>query len=462
MSFQMIESNRGKCIVIFEGYIYHEHSTSGAAVRYRCCDRSCKGAITISNRADIVVTAGHNHQSDPVLVEKRLFNFKIKERAKKTEEKAQTIITKVTNQLEGNAVRGLPQFKSVVDKIAKVRNRNGIFTVGMNADIPPELHHDLRNNLFFRFDSGVNDTDRIVIFSSEFKKNYIEKSTILLMDGTFKTTPAGFYQILTIHGYFFGRSFPLFYIFMKNKSSGCYIKAFNQVNAMFPIKPQVVVTDFEMALINSCKIAWPLSVHYTCLFHFGQSIWRYLNENGQSSRYKTDSSFRKLIRRLLNLAFVPELYIYDYYLKILNWANEIKIENIAMFLKYFERMYMGVFDLFEVRIVKPIYDCDLWNCFKRIKNDIPRTTNNVEAWNRHWNRKNEISHPNIGRLVSKMKEEEEINFYVLTRAQAGKFEPSNINYKKEHELKILIAGFEFFEDFEYLDALSNIYGWEFE
>ena len=106
---------------------------------------------------------------------------------------------------------------------------------------------------FYRYVSGINDESRIIIFVTKYKEGFICKTNTCLIDGTFKTAPLGFYQILTIHGYFLGRSYPLIYIFLKNKTEMIYTKAFIKIFEIFNSDPKYIILDFEKALINAAE-----------------------------------------------------------------------------------------------------------------------------------------------------------------------------------------------------------------
>ena len=42
-----------------------------------------------------------------------------------------------------------------------------------------------------------------------------------------------------------------------------------------------------------------------CLFHFSQALWRQVQSNGLSTKYKEDEYFRLNVKKLIALAFVP-------------------------------------------------------------------------------------------------------------------------------------------------------------
>jgi hypothetical protein len=70
----------------------------------------------------------------------------------------------------------LPKLTTLKDKITKERKKEGGGDLIDMVDIPKDLLNDNEGNLFFRFDSGVLDTSRLVIFSSEFKDAFTKKT----------------------------------------------------------------------------------------------------------------------------------------------------------------------------------------------------------------------------------------------------------------------------------------------
>ena len=55
------------------------------------------------------------------------------------------------------------------------------------------------------FDTDTNKTEIILCFTTNFQINVIKEVNILFVDGTFKTSPRTFYQLLNIIGYIPGK-----------------------------------------------------------------------------------------------------------------------------------------------------------------------------------------------------------------------------------------------------------------
>ena len=62
---------------------------------------------------------------------------------------------------------------------------------------------------FLRYDSGVNDPDRILIFYSDNGLQSLVRSAQIFADGTFDTVPNIVFHLCTIYGQIFDYTFPL-------------------------------------------------------------------------------------------------------------------------------------------------------------------------------------------------------------------------------------------------------------
>ena len=96
------------------------------------------------------------------------------------------------------------------------------------------------------------------------------------------------------------------------------------------------------------------------------------------------------------------------------------------FLRYFEENYIN-----GKNDQEPAYAIAFWSTYERVLQEIPRTTNSLEAWHRHINRLTVNAHPNIARFIEVMKQEENSTTFQLTRLFNGiEIETSSSDFKK--------------------------------
>ena len=104
--------------------------------------------------------------------------------------------------------------------------------------------------------------------------NILAESSSWYLDGTFKSSPKLFYQILIIHAELPSltddRSWclPTVYILLTNKDSAMYLEAFQSLASNCPtLAPQVMMMDFEQAFRSSLSSTSPSALVDGCHAH---------------------------------------------------------------------------------------------------------------------------------------------------------------------------------------------------
>jgi hypothetical protein len=101
------------------------------------------------------------------------------------------------------------------------------------------------------------------------------------LDGTFNTAPKVYSkkgQLYTIHGLMQSShekgltqdAFPFIYALLPNKCKSTYIDRFEAIKnvSQVPLNPEYGIIDFEMAVLEALKSAFPSSKIRGCWFHF--------------------------------------------------------------------------------------------------------------------------------------------------------------------------------------------------
>jgi hypothetical protein len=117
-----------------------------------------------------------------------------------------------------------------------------------------------------------------------------------IIDGTFKSSPRGFYQVVVLHGHIFGRTYPLVYILLSNKTENSYLRAFSKWQELLTMNVKYIVTDFERALINALKTSFPKAENHECLFHLGQAAYKRVSSMGEIEHFKNDPCIKKPLK----------------------------------------------------------------------------------------------------------------------------------------------------------------------
>lgn len=93
--------------------------------------------------------------------------------------------------------------------------------------------------------------ESIYRFCSICKEKFFVDIKCVIIDGTFNSAPKNFLQMITIHGKIIGKSYPILYILMSNKSEIAYRNVFQYMKQNFLSNFQVSVSDFKSGLHNA-------------------------------------------------------------------------------------------------------------------------------------------------------------------------------------------------------------------
>lgn len=419
---EFYKTSRGKECLIYNEKIYCYDKSTKFGKRWRCKNKnSCKGSVTTAE--DNVVTRSTPHKcvvnNNDILIFKA--NLTIKDKVNNTNEPFNQIFTTVTKDLSQQALVNFTNFEAQRDYSTRKRNKRDSYNIPPEQDIPPELQLTLNKQKFLQYDSGITCPKRFLVFLSEEFKELIKDNQSIIIDGTFKSSPAEYYQIITLQFFIFGKYIPLIFILVKEKTESCYDLVFRYIKDTFNISAKYVVIDFEYALKKTAAIFSKYNTTHGCIFHFSQCIWRKIQEMGLSTAYKQNEEIRKIFKLFFNLSYFSEdknPAAYNYILETITSKN--LYETFKEFITYFERNYQGSISKL------PLYEVSFWSVYKRNKENIARSTNSLEGFHRSLNQLIGNANPNIGKLIDTLRIITEKNRVKLYRAKEGIF-----NFKKD-------------------------------
>ena len=100
---------------------------------------------------------------------------------------------------------------------------------------------------------------------------------------------------------------------MTNKNRPSYDASLAHIKARFQeLHPeanmeqiQVVISDFESAILGSMGAAFPWTRPRGCWFHYGQAIFRKSQEKGLQVEYRKKGVVYRIVKELIALALLP-------------------------------------------------------------------------------------------------------------------------------------------------------------
>ncbi|XP_058799990.1 uncharacterized protein LOC131669250 [Phymastichus coffea] len=328
------------------------------------------------------------------------------------------------------------------------------------------------------YDSHTDEdynSDRILVFATRENLRLLFSSTIWFLDGTFDTVPSIFFQLFTIMGSvtqtYKGTerkiAIPLVYALLENKKEIAYSKVIEVTlsaaeEAGIRIRhPQIVMTDFELAIINAVKNHFGENIIRLCFFHLRQSIYRKIQSEGLQQQYgdPNDNSIREAAHSMCALAYVPPdnvPEIFDLF------QNEMPEEFIPI-ATYFEINYVrGIRAIGRRKAVRVRYAPALWNQYNSVLQGVARTNNASEGWHNRFQILVGRRHPSLYSFLTEIQKEQADVEYMSREISLGKKVkklPKSSQLRAEERIAAVVAAYQSYVDeeneLEYLKIIGH-------
>lgn len=433
----LVEARQGGIRLVYCDYIYVREKKYKNMMYWRCLFRTnCTGRLRtsfVSDINDIPIVMGlpsqHSHppNTGQVIRDKTIHTMRKELKANRlsplkriySEVAKNTVFSSMNEQLSlfpsYSSMRTILQRERylAVPKLPKCR-ADIVLDGEWKATIDGEN---------FLLPSYEND---LLIFTTDSNLKVLAKCEIIYVDGTFKSCPILYKQLYSVHGLYKGFVLPLIFSLLPDKSSATYFILFGRIkealaNLKLGFTPLTIVSDFELGLIETVKFQFPYSEHLGCHFHFGQSIFRKVQDTGLAVEYRQEnSSIRSYIEFCIALAFVPENEVIEQFSNITDSLTDNDRNKLRPFIDYFQSTWIN--GTFSVK---------LWNKYRCDK--FKRTNNAMESW--HSSLKRVMPrHPNIFTFINIMKEQQALTKIAIFKAEAGSLPPTgNLKYNRLNE-----------------------------
>ena len=223
----------------------------------------------------------------------------------------------------------------------------------------------------------------------------------IFMDGTFKVVPHLFSQLYSLHAFFRGQMMPLAFFLLPDKKVSTYSRILRLLRAEafarnMEFNPPEFRLDFEPSALKAIREVSPSAEIRGCNFHFGQCLWRKIQELGLQKLYD-QPGVKATVRSIGALAFVPLNAIDEAWLEVNIEApgpEHPACAGLELFKQYFVNTWLDN---------ETVYPRTLWNQYRNFN---VRTTNHLEAWHRVLNQEVGKAHANIFELINHLKRQE--------------------------------------------------------
>ncbi|KAK0414744.1 hypothetical protein QR680_011596 [Steinernema hermaphroditum] len=210
----------------------------------------------------------------------------------------------------------------------------------------------------------------------------------------------------------------------------------------------------EKAEENAFRACIPRAHIHGCFFHFGQAIWRKLQNLQLASRYLAETHYNHRISMFIALAFCDASDVRQRFDILSNdfLRSYGDSQEHRSFLEYMETTWIGR----TLRI--PLFPPEMWNCKDVTEQNLPRTNNSVESWHNAFKQALGSQHPNIFKVIEALKLEQVRVNGLYVRLMAGEEVP--LYQRKEyrnanHRLLAVIQRYNTTPALDYLDNCAH-------
>uniref|UniRef100_A0A915CVU2 MULE transposase domain-containing protein n=1 Tax=Ditylenchus dipsaci TaxID=166011 RepID=A0A915CVU2_9BILA len=219
---------------------------------------------------------GHNHLADPVETKKKI----VEQRAKQAvcdnpHQSCRIAMNEAMRGMEEPVIAAINLTalrKSLEFRKRKLHRYPRGKTDAANLEIPDEWKSYDNGDPFLIYDSGRDSPSRFIILSSLFMLEKLVNVKTFAMDGKFKTRPRKWEQIFAIHVLVNGRFVPAVAVIMSKRGRSSYLYVLQRLTTYmeetFQVvwRPELVLTDFEVAQRSAIHQHFPGARHKCCFF----------------------------------------------------------------------------------------------------------------------------------------------------------------------------------------------------
>ncbi|CAF2107916.1 unnamed protein product [Rotaria magnacalcarata] len=190
----------------------------------------------------------------------------------------------------------------------------------------------------------------------------------------------------------------------------------------------------------------------SCLFHFGQSVWRHVRNKELSTKYKEDEHFGFNVKMLIGLAY---LSLSDVITGFDIVASEFDDDADDLF-DYFEKTWISEPRGRGAGRKKPQFDHVLRNVYDRVITNLPQSNNSVEGWHNAFTSRVTVAHPTIKKLVEKIRREQsKFEIDIAHLLQDHQLKPNKVCYRKlDERIARLVRGYDPLQIHQYLKNIA--------
>lgn len=267
-----------------ENYLFTKHRDGSQGIEIWHCEvRTCCKRVHTKNETIVQENGEHNHAVGHGKSAVESARTAMKQDASNSVQPTRVVVSRALLNIPSEMSNLLPGKDSLAQDVRRHRQQARDCAHNMTS-----LALTVEGNNFLRVDE-----DDLKIFAADVDIQFLSECDHWFADGTFRVTPSGFAQLYTLHGFRNDRTFPCVYALLSGKSEEIYTDFLTRLMTLRNNQnPVTIMTDFELAVIKALKLKFPGVTMSGCMFHFGQCVWRKLQEFGIGGHIQCGSFVR--------------------------------------------------------------------------------------------------------------------------------------------------------------------------
>ena len=320
LQIKFVDNERGGQSLVHNDFRFVAKNRRNDRVYWRCAVRTCPATIRTLNNIPVGFNDIHNHQPDRIKLQVSSTMGAIKKRCREETKAVPQIYHEEIAKLRTpewdddtqDVVKQLPTYQSCHSILYRQRSKllPKLPTSTTELVLQGEFTQTTAGEPFLLSNDG--DREKILLFSTTRNLQHLAANSTIYGDGTFYTRPSLFSQLYTLHGIVDDQMYPLVYALLPGKGEVIYTRFLQLLKTAcsdrdIDLQPTRVFFDYESAVQNAARAAFPGVDVRGCFFHYTQCIWRKVQNTGLQIPYQDDEAITKLVRRAAVLPLVPRI-----------------------------------------------------------------------------------------------------------------------------------------------------------
>nr|XP_018903533.1 PREDICTED: uncharacterized protein LOC109034708 isoform X2 [Bemisia tabaci] len=456
--FQIMRSNKGKPMILVEGYKFRQFRVKKKNIHWRCSKKECRATI----KTDVPMTTllettnkEHRPQHAPPSdkeIELQLIRTSLKRKA--TENLNEPPLKLIRHEVENSKKVTFSDLPSLSQSSYRARKK-------LKKPVPKNIDGALDGmaSTVTSSDEKIIRVDKkhqiVAVTCKENLQFLVDFDDVILGDGTFTYAPKHFKQTYTIHVFHRGFYLHVATFFLPSKAAETYSAMWDLLKQMCvkhtgkELNVKLLLLDFESSAHKAAKVAFPNATIRGCRFHLGQSWWRRIQKYPvlryaftRSEKKGEQLEIQSWLQLFFSLSYLPANDVPAAFEQLASATPHVS--GASAFVAYIRKNYIN----------SKMFPPHLWA--SPLTQDSCTTTNGVEGFNSKLQGEFYYHHPSVYEATDQVFKAQTIVSLKIKSVRNGElFNKRKAQQTKDDEVIVLTSAFQS-KDLDIMEFLEMI------